>query len=665
MQIKKIELKNFRQFQRACLEFAQGEKGKNVTIIIGENGAGKTTFAQAFFWCLYGEAVFNDKVMLNRLVSDQMQPGDRNEARVTLVLKHGEVEYTIDRTQTYRKSGKNVIPDNTVIKVSHKDKQGISYDTKSSRIESEIEKILPREISSYFFFDGERIEKMSRDITSGRKSAEFAEAVNSLLGLKGIQEALNHLRPKSKNSVIGSYEASFDASGNEKITNLNKKIDDCDLELEKQLKYKEIYENEIASARREKENSSQEIRQHSDGVQLQKNKDLLLERIKNAEKFRANYYKEICGKFNNSMSPFLSLCLIERSLKLLTNEDISGKDIPYIHEQTINYLIRQGVCICGTHLDEGSEPYLKLKGLINFLPPQSIGTSVSDFKKESQKRLSDEDSQNLVTEIRDIYQQIADINSNIDEYNEDIQDIDTKLSGNNISERVRFAQRRIQTCDKKERDNIKLLETCVKEIGKLESERERADTERRNLALRDKNNKVIELCIMYAKRLYNDLYQEYEEQEKITRNNLQNTINEIFNDIYNGDLSLVIDDQYHISVYASNSEGEVETSTAQNISVIFAFILGIIKLAKESQQSRNEADRILDAEPYPLVMDAPLSTFDKRRIQSVCQTLPKTADQVIIFIKDTDGEIAEAYLREHIVKTHFFVKKNEFLTEIK
>ena len=54
MLLKSIKLENFRQFRNESIDFDQGEGGKNVTIIIGENGTGKTTFAQAFFWCLYG-----------------------------------------------------------------------------------------------------------------------------------------------------------------------------------------------------------------------------------------------------------------------------------------------------------------------------------------------------------------------------------------------------------------------------------------------------------------------------------------------------------------------------------------------------------------------------------------------------------------------------------
>ena len=78
----------------------------------------------------------------------------------------------------------------------------------------------------------------------------------------------------------------------------------------------------------------------------------------------------------------------------------------------------------------------------------------------------------------------------------------------------------------------------------------------------------------------------------------------------------------------------------------------------------NKDDEMLSTEAYPLVMDAPLSAFDKARIQTVCETLPNIAEQVIIFIKDTDGEIAEKYLSDKIGVKCRFDKLNEFETQL-
>ena len=101
MRLESIKLQNFRQFRNESVDFAQGENGKNVTIIIGENGTGKTTFAQAFFWCMYGETEFSDKTILNKVVAAEMRPGQEERVMVTLDLRHGEVGYTLYREQVY------------------------------------------------------------------------------------------------------------------------------------------------------------------------------------------------------------------------------------------------------------------------------------------------------------------------------------------------------------------------------------------------------------------------------------------------------------------------------------------------------------------------------------------------------------------------------------
>lgn len=182
------------------------------------------------------------------------------------------------------------------------------------------------------------------------------------------------------------------------------------------------------------------------------------------------------------------------------------------------------------------------------------------------------------------------------------------------------------------------------------------------MTLLDDKNKKIEIYKAYAERIYQELLDIYTQSEAEIRAKLETTINDIFKKIYDGGLSLTIDDKYHISVYANDYDGDVETSTAQSISVIFAFITGIIKMARDNRNATDENAKLLSSEPYPLVMDAPLSAFDKRRIKTVCEALPNTAEQVIIFIKDTDGNLAEEYMGDKIGCRHSFDKKNEFET---
>jgi len=663
MLLKSIKLENFRQFRNESIDFANGDNGKNVTIIIGENGTGKTTFAQAFFWCLYGETEFSDKVMLNKVVSAEMKPGEEEKVQVTLILRHGEVEYTLIREQAYRKEYSNKLTSaNTVFDIALKDANGNTSYIKKTQCESEVKSILPKELSRYFFFDGERIEKMSKDISSGKKATDFAEAVKGLLGLNAMLSAIGHLNPNSKYGVIGSYENSFDSKSNIKIQEYTRRIEECKEKIAKIDGRMEELDSEITSAQNRKADKTEEIKLYAEGEELQKQKEKLQQKTDNTKRARSNVYKTICKDFNAGMSSFISLPLIKKALEVLAKEEFLEKDIPEMHSKTIEYLLKRKVCICGTHLDEGSVPYNKVKDLIDYLPPQSVGVTVSQFKKDCRTRYGK--NTDLFSATKENLAIVSSQDDELFDLMDDLSVIDGKLSGGDVREKVRTINNEIKLCDdvihrgNQERDSKNI------ERGRLLSEMERNDTERRNLTLLDDKNKKIEIYKAYAERIYKDLLEVYNKSEEEIRNKLQDTINDIFKQIYEGGLYLAIDPRYHISVYVTDYEGDVETSTAQSISVIFAFITGIIKMARENRNASDEDAKLLTSEPYPLVMDAPLSTFDKRRIKTVCRALPEAAEQIIIFIKDTDGELAEEYMGNRIGVRRRFDKKNEFETTL-
>ncbi len=661
MLLQSIKLENFRQFRNESIDFADGSNGKNVTIIIGENGTGKTTFAQAFFWCLYGETEFSDKNMLNKVVASELRPGQEAKVQVVLKLKHGDVDYTLIREQIYRKDNSNRIkPDNTVFDIAKKDASGNTSYIKKTACESEVKGILPKELSRYFFFDGERIEKMSKDISNGKKAADFADAVKGLLGLNGMYSAIQHFNPRVRNSVISSYESSYNSQSNAKIKEYTDIINRCNAEIEQIDARIEELDSEIETATARKTDKVKELKQYEEGEKLQEEKEKLQRKIAAAEKSKANVYKLMSKDFNGNLSSFFSISLIQRALELLSEKDFAGKDIPYMHAKTIEYLLKQKVCLCGTHLDEGTIPYSKVKELIDFLPPQSISTTIGDFKKESKRRAVDK--KDLYGQLSDHMAVISQQDDDLIELRDDLAIVEGKLSGGDVRDKVRAINHEIQLCDQTIAKDRAERDRKIAERARKETERDRADTERRNLTLLDEANKKIEIYKTYAERIYKELLVEYSTSEEKIRTRLQTTINDIFKQIYNGGLYLEIDDKYHISVYVTDYEGDVETSTAQSISVIFAFITGIIKMARDNRNSTDEDTKLLSSEPYPLVMDAPLSAFDKRRIKTVCEALPETAEQVIIFIKDTDGELAEDYMGDKIGSRHYFDKKNEFET---
>ena len=267
----------------------------------------------------------------------------------------------------------------------------------------------------------------------------------------------------------------------------------------------------------------------------------------------------------------------------------------------------------------------------------------------------------LFSKIGEDFAAISMQNEGISKLEDDITTISSKLDGDNIREQVKALNSQIKACASIIADREAEQRKLLKSQGAAETEKKQNENSRAELSLMDNNNRMIERCKAYAERIYEELHSEYQTREASIREKLENNINEIFKTIYDGGLSLTIDEKYNISVYVNDFEGGVETSTAQSISVIFAFISAIIKMARDNRIENGDESY---SEPYPLVMDAPLSSFDKRRIKAICAAIPETAEQVIIFIKDTDGDLAEEHLGAKVKTRHHLIKIDEFNTRL-
>jgi len=655
MLLKSLQLRNFRQFQDEKIIFST-DLDKNVTIIIGNNGTGKTTFFQAFFWCLYGVVEFKDKFLLNNKVVSNMLPGETQDVKVILSLIHSEIEYEITREQRYKmNSAGKLIAFNTTLNVWYK-RDGQQEFLKQLEIEPRIKEILPKELSKYFFFDGERIEKLSKEIQSGKKSSEFSDAVKGLLGLSSLSAAINHLKP-TKNGLIGNYENSYNSRSNADIKEYTEKIIKYENDLNKINQKLETNKKDVKIIEIRKKQLEQKINEYKDGEELLKEKNKNIKSRNDLIEFNDLIEKRTIEEFNLKSNLFFSGPMIKDAMNILKKCEFIDKDIPNIHSNTIKHLIEKKECLCGTPLEIGSKEYSNLIKLLEYLPPQSIGISVGQFSKECQFKLNN--IPNLFALYSDNLKIIENNKDSIDEFNEKIGLLNKNLEG---KKNIAPFQIELSKCEKTIREKNEENEELLKKHGAISTKMERNKTERKKLALLDESNKKIEQYKAYAWYMYDELRKYYAKKETEIRGELESEINSIFKDIYHGGMSLTIDDKYKIQVRVDeyNRFYNVETSTAQSISVIFAFITGIIKIARSSLNV--DSENLLQAEPYPLVMDAPLSALDKNLIESVSKAIPSIAEQVIIFIKDTDGEIAKEHMKDIIGYEYKFNKLSEFET---
>ena len=655
-----MSLTNFRQFNGTQSVNFSVDPEKNVTVIMGENGSGKTTLAQAFAWCLYGATDFDDQIVLNKVVAQNIGPNGEASVQVKISMVHLGIDYIMTREQKYStdSTGNLKRPNNTVFKIQYKNKDGQQDFVKESEVDLRMKEILPKELAKYFFFDGERIGNMSKEIRKG-KSKEFADAVKSLLGLSAFTEALEHLGGKSSNTVIKSYEKDYSSKSDSKIAQLRDEIARYDERMDQIEKRLVEIDNEEDIASEKAKEYETKIAENRDSEKYVQERIKLKNRITALEQSKVSSTTGVIDTFNRKGASWMATKMIHDALKELADADKLDTGIPDIHARTIQFLLNRKMCLCGTPIEFGGKAYTELNKVLDYIPPKSIGTLIGQFVRECE--LKSKGAADAFQDISNKFSIVSEFDADYAELSNQIEIINKKLEGminvGELQKKYTFYNGEVK---KLRSERVRLSE----EKGAIETKRERCETSINELVLKDENNKRIARFKAYATYMYKYLFTVYKEKETEVREQLEETVNSIFKEIYNGGFSLKLDEKYNIQIQVDDFDGyvgDVETSTAQSISVIFAFIAGVIKLARENNSDENS---MLMTEAYPLVMDAPLSAFDKTRIKTVCDALPKVAEQVIIFIKDTDGEIAEENMGSKVGMRYLFDKKNEFETEL-
>lgn len=660
MLIKRLELLNFRQFRKSEIVFADDET-RNVTVVMGENGAGKTTLAQAIQWVLYGETAFNVKEVINRGVRQQMASGDSVMVSVTLEVEYDGHNYIIKRTQQHTKTASKISEKQSELRISYKQENGSWEYLDDNRKAYMIKRMLPKELSKFFFFDGERIDEMSKEIEGG-KSQEFKDAVQGLMGLTATQNLLGHLwKENSTATVIGRLEKKIrsDSMSNIKVERYEKEIEELISQRGKLEKRLEEIKRVISRYEQKEEELRDIIMSESRNMELKERYSKLLREIDSYEKSRQQIInKTLLPLVDRDAYNFIAAPLAKAVLPELSGIEAYDKSIPKLTRATIVHLLNRRECLCGCKLDAGTESFDKVNELLNYVPPKSISMQANDLK--SYAKSVERGSNSFFDSFSAAIGNIRKFDDMIESKSQEASEIFEKISDTNKGE---VAKRNLDDVKRNKTICNKELYEAEDKFNSIDKEINKKKNEISELVVVTENTKKVMLYKAYADKVYEDFSLSYNNKEKETRLALEKKINDIFWEIYDGNISIAVSDRYDIRVTSVNQmkiDDDLEKNTAQSYAIIFAFITAIIAIAKEKavdeKKMAEEDSFYIETDGYPLVMDAPLSAFDKTRIKKICESMPAIAKQVIIFIKDTDGEVAEEHMAS-VIGAKYIIEK--------
>ena len=650
MLLRKMSLDNFRQYNGKHEISFSTDKEKNVTLIMGDNGAGKTTLSQAFLWCFYGTTSFRKQdSLLSKKAEDSMYVGHYRGVSVSIEMEHLGKIFKITREKSYKKDEYALKDYSVLFSVSYVE-DGETKFLSGRELENYVEEILPQGLSQYFFLSGEKIESMSNDIKSG-KSKDFANAVNTLLDLDYYKTAIKHLKNIAKEYTTSAVDG-FD----DKLKSLNNAIEADDTNITTFENNKKAYQQNLEDIVDKIADCKSQLKS------IPSSKDLELKRQDREKKLGDAKLKInrkidfLIDKFCKSAPYFFAESAIKSANETLKeiSEDVE-EDIPErLHADLIDWIEKRGKCICGLPIMKDDEHFQLLEKWRHIVPPESTGVLAKRMReKNADKERLGED---LYTSFNNGKKDIEEEQDNISSYDSEIERLTEELANAQDTSAIE----RQKTMYERDRDRLNEdINNATRIIVKCQEDKEQKEKERAVLLKSSDEGRKVLAWKQMAEKLVEGFERELEKDEKKKKEMLTKNVKSAFKQIYGNSFTVDIDEKYSITTSTA-----LEKSSGQGMTVIFAFLAGLLNVIKENQQAEQKKNASQDSddieeiklESYPLVLDAPFSVLDTQRIKSICEVLPKVSEQIIVFIKDTDGNIAKENMKDKIGKCYHLVK---------
>ena len=629
MKINYITLKNFRQYQgEQTIHFAT-DNDRNVTIIHGVNGAGKTSLCIALNWCLYDNDFVLEKF------------GQIGE----LVSKHHLVSITGDGTsvsvgftyqnERYLAERQYVNQEETSFTLK---KEGETNPFTDDDNESNIESIIPKEISIHFFFDGEKINNFA---LPGNEQI-VKDAVFNVLKIEAISRSITHLE-----SVRNEYNRDLNKARKQQPVDILQTLLDKKANLETK---QDDLVNSNAEKRREIVNAKKQIKDIDNRLERNKASQELAEDRKNIEaelkqfKISKSDIEEKILEYANQGYVPMAKPAIDKALDIL-----GSMEAPGVPESVLQELLQQMRCLCGRSIQQKSEEHQNLLSLLNKTANAKSTTIINDtyhsLKYVSHTLLIEipEGLKSVLLEDQELSRKIASHDARLSDISEKLKDFNEINISNLQKDRDRTLTK-IGELRQKIQNNQNEISEIKKDIDRIRKEIESTKSACKTL---EKLSHYVVLAENTLKAM-GELKELFAED---MRERIQPKVEKIFKQLVwksSTFKKVRLSSEFELQVIDSfGAEAKPELSAGERQVLSLAFIMAIAQVATE--------EMLLDTpnEPYPIIMDTPFGKLSKNPIQNITKTLPEIAEQLILFVTDTElNDDARKNLKKRIGKEY-------------
>lgn len=655
MKINSIKLTNFRQYKNVELEFEYNNE-KNVTVIIGDNGFGKTTLVGSFLWCLYkNKSFFKDKILLNRDVADSMSINDEKPVKVVLEIEHDSKIYVITTEEDYKKS------DSGDVIISKKAFQDMIVTDEDRTItisqfmfEIERDRILKEELSTFLFYDGE-----NNKIETSMGSKKMKNAVYGFMGIQKIINMNTQFDPKISGTVIRELQNELKSDDDLEMNELKNQLEEYQSKRNNALDTVEKNEDEIEKITKLISEKEKILDVNKDIEHYQKDKRKIENNIQDYKTNISKKYQYALditnGRTNNMLRQLFAYCYKSKNIDKFLEESSfnSNNSLSHISEEVIDQLINRGFCLCGRKIESKSDVYNHLIEEKNHMEPHDFGKYLKDFcefEETSYINVKNRTNQSCL----EAYDEFLQMVEKYDNSKTRLQELKEKIEGRpdvgKLQSQINNYKIQINGLTSRNdyiiNDHLPMIDNDIDKINKKIEKCTKNNVE----------NALINKCIAYAKAIHRRTDTRIKQKKLELKNSLSLNTQEIFNSMYHGDIELMLNDDFQpiTLLNGQNIDNSTGIGTVKN----FAFVTALMKTLNELKVMGVE-DSDEYKEIYPLVIDAPFSNTDSEHIANICKALPKYCNQLIMVVMKKDYDNAYEGLANNINRVYQIKKHSD------
>ena len=352
MRIESIEIQNFRQYRKEKFVFPKKNGKKDIHVIIGENGEGKTNILNALTWCLYGEELhLGDKNTAISNINSQYVQEQRNhsqkngEAKVTVEMSIEEGgKITFMRTATYNITQSNVIETKQDVIAIVNENGGHKVVDNKNDYEMYVFRYVPKEINEYIFFDGELMDQYFKS----DKRGNIESGIKDLTKASTIEKTKNALRSYAKTEIAPVLKN----NGDIRVSQAQEKLEIEQKARDDQQEKVGLIVSQITKA----EEKIEELTDKIQGFDSLKDKTDRLEELEEESDNLKEHQKRLSDYLNDFVRQNYIYFALFPALKEFKNyiqsQESKGNLPPKIDRRLVESIVDSKKCaICGNNLD--------------------------------------------------------------------------------------------------------------------------------------------------------------------------------------------------------------------------------------------------------------------------------------------------------------------------